>query len=249
MSTSLDVLSIPLVINCIAYSQALAFALLVLKVSSEAFQTYILYQNGDPDADPASLIVRTGQAVAIIGGLPWIVRELFIFGTKISNDISSLYSGAGTGDDWMFILELAVGSAGLSLLVFIIILVIILAIIAIQASIRGAELALMATVGPIMALNITANNRSMWSAWLRRVIILCCSQAIQIFMLKCAFTLLTSQVISSNGLLLVFGWLWVTFKSPNYIKEFAYSSGLGGALGGTVKQAGTMYVMRNMFKG
>ncbi len=246
MSTSQDVLSIPLVDNGIKYAQALAFTVLVLKVMNEAIQTYILYQNGDPDADPSGLVIRTGQAVAIITALPWFVEQIFIFGSKLATDVAGLKTGKAGIDDWAFITTEIIASKGMVIAIFGIILALMMLIVAIQATIRGAELALMAVLGPIMALNITSNNRSIWAAWIRQVIIVCCSQALQIFMLSGALSLLTSQAVSGNGLLLVFGWLWVTIKSPKYIQQFAYSTGLTGTIGGTAKQVGTMAIMRKM---
>jgi len=242
-STSLNVLSLPLVKNGIVYAQALAFTLLVLKVMNEAFQTYILYQNGDSDADPSGLLIRTAQAVAIIAALPWIVLQIFTLGTKVASDVASLGTGKTGIADWAFLLSTG---GGLVLILFGLIVVISFLIIAIQSTIRGAELALMAVLGPIMALNLTANNRSMWSAWLRQVIIICVSQAVQIFMLQGALSMLTSQVVSSEGRLYVFGWLWVTIKSPKYIQQIVYSTGLGAAVGGTTRQAGSVVIMRKM---
>jgi len=246
MSSSLDVLNIPLVKNGIIYSQTLAFTILVVKVINEAYQTYILRQNGDPDADPAGLLVRTCQAVAVITTLPWIVQQLFTFGTKVSKDVAGLNTGSAGVADWAFLTALITSTGGAVISIFCIVLVIMMIIVAIQSTIRGAELALMAVLGPIMALNLTANNRSIWSAWFRQLIIICTAQALQIFMLSGAISLLTSQAISSNGLLLVFGWLWVTVKSPKYIQQFAYSTGLTSTIGGTAKQAGSMAVMRMM---
>lgn len=246
MSTSQDVLSMPLVQNGIKYAQALAFTVLVLKVMNEAFQTYILYQNGDPDADPSGLVIRTAQAVAVIAGLPWLVQQLFIFGSKVALDVAGLGTGKTGVEDWFFITGTIITSNGIIVVVFGIILVVMMLIVGIQATIRGAELALMALLGPIMALNLTSNNRNIWSSWIRQIIIICCSQALQIFMLSGSLSLLTSQVVSGNGLLLVFGWLWVTIKSPKYVQQFGYSTGFTGAIGGTAKQAGSMVIMRKM---
>lgn len=246
MGTSLDVLSVPLVHNGIIYAQSLAFTLLVLKSMNEAFQTYILYQNGDPDADPTGLLIRTGQAVAIIATLPWIVTQIFTFGSKVAMDVAGLGTGQTGIADWANITALIISTDGSVVALFCIALAIMLLVVGIQATIRGAELALMAVVGPIMALNITANNRSMWSAWFKQVVIICTAQALQIFMLKGALSFLTNQSVSSNGLLLVFGWLWVTIKSPKFIQQISYSTGFTGAIGGTAKQVGTMYMMRRM---
>lgn len=249
MGTSSTVLSLPLVKNATHYSQLLAFTILALKAMSEAFQTYILYQNGDPDADPSGLLIRTGQAVAVIAVLPDLVGYVFQFGSKVAHDVAGLSAG-GTGvGDLGFMVTAIVASSGSVVAIFCIVIAVCLLIIAIQATIRGAELALMSVLGPIMALNLSANNRSVWSAWFRQLVIICTAQAIQIFMLDGALSLLTNKSVTGGGLLLVFGWLWVTIKSPKYVQQFAYSTGLSGAIGGTAKQAGSMALMKMMMKG
>ncbi|MGE4282319.1 MAG: conjugal transfer protein TrbL family protein [Clostridia bacterium] len=246
MSTSIDVLQLPLVQNGIQYSQALAFTILILKTMNEAFQTYIIYQNGDPDSDPSGLLIRTAQAVAVIATLPWIVTQIFTFGSKLALDVAGLSTGQTGIADWKFMIDMIILSKGTVVILMCIVIIIMFLIVGIQATIRGAELALTAVLGPIMALNITANNRSVWSAWFRQVVIVCCTQAIQIFLLQGAFALLTSQSITSGGLIKVFGWLWITIKSPKFIQQFFHSTGFSGAVGGTAKQTGSMYLMRRM---
>ncbi|OCZ51343.1 conjugal transfer protein TrbL family protein [Dehalobacter sp. TeCB1] len=244
MSTSTDVLQLPFVQNGIHYAQGLAFVVLVLKTMNEAFQTYILHQNGDPEADPGGLLIRTGQAVAIVATLPWILPQLFIFGTKVATDVANLSTGKMGLEDWGIFLK-SPGTMSMVIILMGLGMAIILLLIGIQTMIRGAELALMAVIGPILALNITSNNQDLWSSWFKQVIIICVSQAVQIFMVKGAFSLMTNE-ISANGLLLVLGWLWIALKSPAFLKQFAYSSGFTGAVGGGVKQAGSMYMMRRM---
>lgn len=248
MGTANNVLSMPLVQNAIHYSQILAFTILVVKVMNEAFQTYILRQNGDPNADPSGLLVRTGQAVAIIATLPWIVQQVFTFGSKVAHDVAGLSTGKAGVGDFKFMVTAITASGGSIVALACIIVAVLLLIIAIQATIRGAELALMSVLGPIMALNITSNNRSIWSSWFKQLIIICTGQALQIFMLDGALSLLTSNSVSGGGILLVFGWLWVTIKTPKFVQQFAYSTGLTGAVGGTAKQAGSMAIMRMMMK-
>lgn len=246
MSTAINVLDMPLVVNVVKYAQILAIALLVVKAGSEIFTTYILYENGDPDADPAGVLVRTAQAAAIIFFMPWLIREIFTFGTKVAKDVAMLRTGSSSVSDWSYITGISVASQGSVFIIFMIIILVMLLIISIQAAIRGAELALMSVLGSIMALNLTANNRSIWSAWLRQVIIICVSQALQIFMISGALSLMINRSLSSNGMFIVFGWLWVTIKTPNYVKQFAYSTGLTSSIGGAAKQAGSMVLMRKI---
>lgn len=246
MGASSRVLDYPIVTSGIHYTQLLAFTLLVLKVMNEAFQTYILYQNGDPDADPTNLLVRTAQAVAVIATLPDIVMFIFNFGTKIVMDVANLSVGQTDILTWAAMVTAALMTAGLPIILLCIVMIIMFLVIAIQSLIRGGELALMAVLGPIMALNITANNRNMWSDWFKQVVIICTAQGLQLFMLKGALALITNGVLTDTGLLTVFAWLWVTIKVPKFLQQFAYSTGFTGAIGGTAKQAGSMMIMRKM---
>ena len=247
-SLAMNVLDLPIVKNATKYAQTLAFTVLAIKAGSEAFQTYILHQNGDPDADPSGLVIRTGQAVAVIACLPWIVEWMFTLGDKINHDIAGVGAGQAGIADFQFLVSAITATSGIVVVILGIVVVLLIIVVAVQATIRGAELALMSIIGPVMALNITANNRSVWSAWFRQLVIICTSQAVQLFMLTGAITLLTTQAISSSGLLLVFGWLWVTIKSPKFIQQFVYSTGLSSAVGGTARQAGSMALMRLMMK-
>lgn len=247
MGTSIKVLEMPLVKNGIFYAQALAFTILVVKVMNEAFQTYILYQNGDPDADPSGLLIRTAQAVAVIASSHWIIVQIFTFGSKVALDVARLGTGQTGAADWGTIIGTIIVTNGIAILIVGAILLICLLIVAFQATIRGAELALMAVVGPILALNITSNNRNVWSSYFKQLLILCVSQALQIFMLEGAFALVLSDIFAEpSGILLVLGWIWVAIKTPKFLQQFAHSTGFTGAVGGGAKQAGSMYFMRKM---
>lgn len=246
MSGAINIIQLPLVQNGIKYTQGLAVILLVIKSLQEGFKTYILMTSGDSESDPMGLVIRSIEALAIILSIPWIVTEIFMFGTKLSHDVAALGTGSATFADWGVVLgSILLSAGGIIILVGIVILVMLL-IIAFQATIRGAELALCVVLGSIMALNLTSNNRSVWSSWIKQVIIICTTQSIQIFMLQGAMSLMTSGVISSSGYLLIIGWLWVTIKTPKYLQQFLYSTGVGGSIGAGAKQTGSMVIMRKM---
>lgn len=249
MGSAMNVLDIPLVQNGIKYAQVLAFAILVIKALSEAYQTYILYQNGDPDADPSGILVRTAQAIAVIATLPFIVQQIFEFGSKVSHDVAGLSVGSTGVADFAFMVSAIAASSGAVIPIFCLVIAIMFLVVAIQAAMRGAELALMSVLGPIMALNLTANNRSIWSSWFKQLVIVCTAQALQIFMLDGTLSLLTNQSVSDGGIIVLIGWLWVTIKTPKYVQQFVYSTGFTGAVGGTAKQAGSMALMKVMMKG
>lgn len=246
-STAIDILTLDIVKKAVGYAQSLAMVLLIIKSGTEAFQTYILHQNGDPDADPTGLLIRTGQAVAVIMCLPWIVEQLFTFGIKVTRDISGVAVGSPQESDFVrFLSSVNFNNSSISIVLLFLLFVILMLIVAMQMTIRGAELALLSIIGPILALNITANNRSLWSAWFRQLIAISLTQALQIFMLTGALTLFLAQPISSNAFIWGFGWIWVTLKCPKFIQQFVHSTGLSGAVSGTAKQAGSIAITRMM---
>ena len=177
------------------------------------------------------------------------MQQVFEFGSKVSHDVAGLSVGSTGIADFTFMVSAIAASAGTVIPIFCLVIAIMFLVVAIQSAMRGAELALMSVLGPIMALNLTANNRSIWSAWFKQLVIVCTAQALQIFMIDGTLSLLTNQSVSGGGMIVLIGWLWVTIKTPKYVQQFAYSTGFTGALGGTAKQAGSMAIMKVMMKG
>lgn len=247
MSFSINIMDLPWVEKGIFYSQLLAFTILSTKVIKEIFQQYILYTSGDPEADPFHVLTKTGQTVFVVSFVPWIIKQVFTFGTKVAEDVANMSSGQIAQNDWSFLISFATASNGIIILGLVIVVVIMLMVVAIQASIRGGEIALLSVLGPIIALNLTSDNTSLWSSWFKQLVIVCVSQAIQIFMLKGALLLFTASSLGDKGFFFGFGWLWVTTKTPKFVQQFAYSTGFTGTMGAGAKQAGSMYLMRRAF--
>ena len=245
---SLKVLDLGFVSQAINYVQGLTVTLLVIKVIKEGFNTYILYQGGDPEADPTGLLVRTTQSLAIILCLPWITKEVFKFGMKVTEDVSGLINANGLGGlENDLVAFFAAGGITFAIIISLLILIIAICIIYIQSSIRSAEIALMAVIAPIMALSLTQSNSASWQQWFKQFIITCVSQALQLFMLQGAVYMIAYTGTTNLGSILsTVGWLIMTISAPKFLKQFAYNSGLGGAVGGGAKQALSAYTMRKV---
>ncbi len=246
MSIAENVPNYPIVVNGILYAQGLAFALLIAKVAAEAFQTWILYSNGDANADPQGLLINTAKSAAIIGCMPWLTRQIYIFGTSVAQDIAQL-GGAGSADVSFYNLFTAV--PGLTLIATIggIGAAILIIGIFIQTFVRAAHLGMLALVGPILAVQVVGGG-GMFSLWLKELLVVSVSQAIQIFMLLAGMYALPNIAFGNPfyGALMLLGWLWATVKAPSVLKQMAYSSGIGGAVGGAAQTAGTMVIVRKM---
>lgn len=244
MQIAMQVLNNPLISSAVNLAQMIAASLLVVKVALEALRTYILFQNGDSSADPGGLLKRTALAAAAIGSTPWLVRTVYSFGNELALAVSNL---PATGTQESFFNSLVnLAATPLTVSITAIIALIIWILILIQTAIRGVELGLLAAVGPIVAVGLTSSNEGIFSVWWRELIVLSVTQALQTLMIKGFLSQVVDVSQGVLGLLFMIAWLWVAFKTPNFLRQFAYHSGLGGALGGAAQTAGTWMIIRRM---
>lgn len=234
----------PYVKNIIFYSQLLALALLLIKVLIEGVATYYLETSGDSESEATGLIIKILTTIIIIIAIPELVEIVFKLAQLIGKDVSNIAANNNiekfdvlvnrfTGLDWSHV-------------ILVLLIIIFTICIYIQAMIRGVELVRAMVIGPILALSMLSNNHQAWETWFKQILIICLSQAVQIFMYKGAMVICLDSKFTS--LLALLAWLWVTIKTPKWLEQYAYSSGFGSAVGGGVRQMGSMYIMRKMMR-
>lgn len=253
--TTVVVLDMPVVNHAIIYSQLIAGGILVVKFGFEVWQNYILRVNGDMEADLQGTLVRLVQAAGLIGAIPWITKQVYLWGTAIANDIALLPgtdANSGAAILQTLLTTVLVGAAGTGIVipaVAIVFALVVFLIVLVQTFIRAAELAVVAAVGAFMAIGWTNPESQTFQTWWRELLNISLAQAIQMFLIKCSFFALTVNPNPSVPLLNVFifaGFIWVTYKSPSVLKQYLYSTGAGRAAGQGLRQAGSMVVMRKL---
>jgi hypothetical protein len=254
---SVYVLELDIVKQAIIYTQVIALSWVVVVVAFQAIYTYILRMNGDSGADPMALIKGSGQAVAVICTIPWIVSYVYKFGTQMAVDVAKL-PGAKWDKSTSEIkqtLDLIAKSTSvipLFVLLSVIVAVVAIIIVLIQTSIRAAELAYAAVAGPLLATGLVTNS-GMHSAWWKDVLAISLAQASQLFMLKLSFEALKTMVYKDfpiMSLFLFLGILWVAIKVPKTLQNWVHSTGTGRMATGVAQQAATAVIMRKaMTKG
>ncbi|MCR3922064.1 MAG: DUF6102 family protein [Firmicutes bacterium] len=225
----------------------MAFAFMAAKVASEALKNYILHTSGDAGADPGGLLISTAKAVAVIGSVPWLVRWLYLLGTEIAFEVSG-FSGISAENAVLTNYMHSIEALPLILIFVGIISLVLIALIYIQTFIRAAHLAMLAVIGPLLSIQLIGGDSNLFNLWVKELIVVCFSQALQIFMLMAALYALGGMMTGNpiTALLMFVGWLWATMKAPAALKQMLYSSGLGRVAGGTAQTAGTMIVVRKM---
>lgn len=252
---TVSILDLPIVNLTIVYAQGLAFSILAVKFMYEIWYNYILRQNGDPDADVAGVLVNVARSVVMIAAVPWLTKQMYVLGTAVASDIAAL---DGTSSpiyetdkllNTIGAMQNAFGGSIIIAAIMILAALVLFVIVLIQAFIRAAELAVLAVSGSLMALGLTNDSSQMFQTWWRELLSLSLTQAVQIFLLKVSFlTLSIGTPVPILNLLFFTGCVWVTYKSPSSIKQYLYSTGLGGAVGGSVKSLGSMVLMRRMLR-
>lgn len=245
MSVAQELLDSVFVTNTIHTTQIIAGMLLTIMICVESLQTYILHSHGEP-SDPGGLLIRVAMAAATITSVPWIITTVYKWGTEVAMAIADVQS-LQAADIEPFTAILSTTGASIAMLLAGIIAFFIWCLILVQTGIRAVELAFLAVAGPIMSIGLISQSKGLFGTWWKEVIVISLSQATQVFLIKGAVVSLTLYTFDGIIQWLFFiGWLWVAYKSPSVLRQFAYSTGMGGAAGGVVQQGGTLVIMKRM---
>jgi len=237
ISASSSVLDYKFVKDGIIYAQGIALTYVIVKILVQILQEYILYENGDPQGDPGNLVIRSAESIAVIVSIPWICKQIFLFGTTVTKDVSSL-QGVDKTSLGAILLGNNVQDFSISVMFAVIVAIIFIVLVFIQTFARSAEFALLSVAGCILAVNLTSANRGIFKMWWRQLIVVAVSQSIQLFLLKASlYTLINDGGNISIALLKFIGWLWITYKAPAWAKQWTYGTGLGGVAGGVASQS------------
>lgn len=241
--------------SLIAGAQGIACAVLALRVAWEALQMASLRAEGAP-TDPGGLLKRAVTTGAAIFAGPWVAREMIVVGNLLAGavgqagfasslqnlDLASLFLNYLNPSRAMWALLLVVPGLVLMILIFF------------QGLIRTIEITLAAILSPLAALGYMSGG-GMADVWWREVVVLGTSQAVQLLLLHLAAAMLVAPVPWQSlpsqiaiGPFLFVAALWVTWRTPHILRNYAYSTGLTGAAGAVGQAVGYAAVTRILAK-
>jgi len=247
---AIGILNAPFVVNATGAMQTVGGALLAVKLAIDVTRQYILFASGDADVSPIKAVRRVAYAAAMMAGGPWIAREVFTWGAKLSimvaqtpavpeveplaDVVAAFMVGAIPG-------TVAIFSFGVAIMLLI--MLVFWMIIVFQTVVRAVELAFISVAAPVMAVGLTQQDEGTWAVWWKELIVLSLSQAVQMFFLTGFFgaiaTIAVGAAFSFHGFLLPLAWLFVAYKSPAVLRQMAYHSGVGQAMASGVRSFAT----------
>lgn len=228
-------------------AQGVAVSVLGLRLAWEAFQQRVLREQGQT-TDVMGLVRNAGIAAFSIFAFPLLSVRLILFGNDLSravvevlgSQVSTLGDAianalgraltmapattAGMGPSGVVILGVLFALIGL-------VVVVLLVLIFIQAMIRTVEAFVAGVIGPVLAVGWMSDGGGTAALWWRSLVILCLSQSVQLMLLY-----LSTAISLAPGLpvdlrpFLFLATLWVTFRTPHMLQEYAYHSGVGSGV-------------------
>lgn len=226
----IDFMGTPWASGIVAGAQGIAGGLLALRVTWEAYEIAALRAEGAP-TDPGGLLKRSMAAAAGIFAGPWLTTQFIQAGNDLALWIGSAGLLPSGGADYGAILEAALtGMGAFWIFVGTLVALLMLILVGVQAAARSVEMLIAGVVSPFMALGYVSGGGTA-DAWLREVIILAVSQAVQVLTVHLAFTALALPAnlgLGAASVLFFLAAMWVAYRTPHVLRHYAYSTGTRG---------------------
>lgn len=229
-----DLTRTPWAANLILGMQSVSFALLSLRLAWEALQQALLRAEGGL-TEAGCLIKKTAMTAAAIIAAPWLARQMLVAGNMLAQAVAS--AGFGVGLESLDFSSLLVSAPKPNELILTIIpMAVLLPLILFQALVRTVEMLLAAIIAPLAALGYMSDG-GMADTWWREVMILCTAQSVQVLMLYVAAASLVAPAhwgawLQVTGPFLAVATLWVAWRTPHILRNYAYGSGTRTVSGG-----------------
>ena len=210
-------------------------SLIILKFLKKMFDVYVLWTDGDPDADPMLLMMNFIRAVGTALIFQWLYGLFVDICKDITESIVSTIS-----DSSNFTQEWITGLATLGIvpvlagLVFMICyLILLFSFIA-----RGIEMMIMQVGVPLACVGLLDNDKGIFKAYLNQIVKAFVTTIVQITLCKIGLTLMLSVTITTNfNIITGIGCMIAAISIPKLMREFLVPTGGDGKVGNTVFQS------------
>ena len=203
----------------------LCIAMIIFKFLKKGFETYVLWTDGDADADPILLTTCFFKALATVLAFP-IVYSFFTEIVALSAEKIRLACVVPSSGQ----ITISV-SAGLFNTIGVFIALIMLIALYVQFLKRGVELFILRMAFPFGCLGLLDSDKAMYKAMTQKLIQCGATVVIQVALSQIAFSL-----IFSGHPIIGIGVVSATLATPKFLQEFVIQ-GTSGNISGNMYQA------------
>lgn len=216
-------------------SYGIGLSLIVLKFLKKAFDVYVLWTDGDPDADPFLLLTNFVRAVGTALVFQWIYGLFVDIGREITNTITSAITD---GTDLLSSTLTAIVSGGLVPAIAGLIFIICWVILYFSFMARGIEMMVMQVGVPLACVGLLDNDKGVFRAYVNQFVKAFITTIVQIMLCRIGLSLMTNATITSMAnIFWGIGCMIAAISIPKILREFLVPTGGDGRLGNTVYQS------------
>ena len=216
-------------------SYGIGLSLIVLKFLKKAFDIYVLWTDGDPDADPFLLLTNFVRAVGTALVFQWLYGLFVDICRDITNTITSTIDG---GINSTAEYATAITSLGLVPAIAGLIFIICWLILYFSFMARGIEMMVMQIGVPLACVGLLDNDKGVFRAYINQFVKAFVTTIVQIMLCKIGLSLmLGSTVLTASNIFWGIGCMIAAITMPKILREFLIPSGGDGRIGNTVYQS------------
>lgn len=202
-------------------------SLIILKFLKKGFECYVMWTDGDPDMEPAGLVIRFMQAVVVAVCFPILYGWLAAAAEGLINDLLAAI-GAATDYEWQAWVN-GISSMGLVTAIFALIFIICYFILYFQFLMRGLEIMILRIGMPMACVGLLDNDKGIFKTYINKFFQSTFAVVIQICLCKLGVGMMLNIGINMNifwGL----ACMVLAIKTPSFLRDFLVSTGGAGGV-------------------
>jgi hypothetical protein len=198
-------------------------SLIVLKFLKRGFDTYVCWQDGDPNSDPINLLVQFLKAIIIATGFKIMYGWMASIVQDFSNQLLTTLSGSlddGFAQGVMAMASLNLFNAIISLVFFICFF-----FLYIKFLMTGMELLVMRLGLPIACVGLLENDKGVFAPYMKKFF-----QSMATIIVQIGLTKLSVGLMINGHIFWGIAGMFLAMKTPKFLQEFMITSGGGSGM-------------------
>ncbi|MDD3228072.1 MAG: DUF6102 family protein [Oscillospiraceae bacterium] len=199
-------------------------SLIILKFLKKGFECYVMWTDGDPDTEPAYLVIRFIQAIAVAVCFPAMYDWLAEITQSLTDELMTAIS-ADTSYDWQAWVN-GISSLGLVTAIFGLIFVICYFVLYFQFLMRGLEIMILRIGLPLACVGLLDSDKGVFKSYINKFFQSTLAVMVQICLCKLGVGMMMN--VSVMNILWGIACIVLAIKTPRFLSEFMVPTG-GGA--------------------
>ena len=200
-------------------------SLIILKFLKKGFECYVMWTDGDPDSEPAYLVIRFIQAIAVAVCFPVMYGWLAEISQSLTDDLMAAIS-AGTSYNWQAWVN-GISSLGLVTAIFGLVFVICYFVLYFQFLMRGLEIMILRIGLPLACVGLLDSDKGVFKTYMNKFFQSTLAVVVQICLCKLGVGMMMN--VSVMNIFWGIACIVLAIKTPRFLSEFMVPTGGGGA--------------------